>query len=147
WPSIGRRNPEMIENSVVLPAPFGPISAVMRPALAVNDAPSTARRPPKRTDTLSTRSNASAMAALRRDAPPHQGADRGQQSGDATRRKGNDSDEHATIDHQVEPGGAAGHELGQFSQCFDHERAEQRTEHRADAADDRREQGFDRDPR
>src|SRR6516225_707821 len=137
WPSTGRRNPEMIENSVVLPAPFGPISAVMRPASAVNDAPSTARRPPKRIDTLSTRSNASAMAALRRDAP-HQCADRGQQTGDAAGRKGNDSDEH---------GGAAGDELGQFSQCFDHERAEQRTEHRADAADDRREQGFDRDPR
>src|SRR6516162_7832481 len=138
WPSTGRRNPEMIENSVVLPAPFGPISAVMRPASAVNDAPWTARRPPKRIDTLSTRSNASAMAALRRDAL-HQRADRGQQTGDATWRKRNDSDEHATIDHQVEPRGAAGHKLGQFSQCLDHERAEQRTKHRAGAADDRRE--------
>src|SRR6516225_2620872 len=132
-PSVGRRNPEMIENSVVLPAPFGPISAVMRPASAVNDAPLTARRPPKRIDTLSTWSNASAMTALRHEAS-HQRADRGQQTRDAARRKGNNSDKHAAIDHQVEPGGAAGHELGQFSQCFDHERAEQRTEHRADAA-------------
>ena len=29
----------MIANSVVLPAPFGPISAVMRPVCAANDAP------------------------------------------------------------------------------------------------------------
>jgi len=29
-PPLGGRKPVMIENSVVLPAPFGPISAVMR---------------------------------------------------------------------------------------------------------------------
>ena len=55
----------MIANSVVLPAPFGPISAVMRPASAVNDALSTASRPPKRLETFSTRSRGSATAALR----------------------------------------------------------------------------------
>ena len=31
-PSLGGRKPVMMANSVVLPAPFGPISAVMRPA-------------------------------------------------------------------------------------------------------------------
>ena len=37
-PSLGAMKPVMMANSVVLPAPFGPISAVMRPASAVNDA-------------------------------------------------------------------------------------------------------------
>jgi hypothetical protein len=53
-PAVGGRKPETTANSVVLPAPFGPISAVMRPVSAVNDALSTASNPPKRFDTFST---------------------------------------------------------------------------------------------
>ena len=56
----------MIENKVVLPAPFGPISAVMRPGKAANEALFTASRPPKRLETFSTWSKASATVA----APP-----------------------------------------------------------------------------
>src|SRR5690242_3969506 len=37
----------MTLKSVVFPAPFGPISAQIAPALTVNVAPATARRPPK----------------------------------------------------------------------------------------------------
>src|SRR6185436_768823 len=46
-------------NSVVLPAPFGPISPTMRPGATSNDTPSSATMPPKRTPTCSTFSNAS----------------------------------------------------------------------------------------
>src|SRR4249919_1748622 len=58
-PSRARTKPEMIENRVVLPAPFGPISAVMRPAGAESDAPSTAFSPPNQQLTLSTASSGS----------------------------------------------------------------------------------------
>src|SRR3954469_20229985 len=46
----------MTLNNVVLPAPFGPIRPVMRPASAARLTLSRARRPPKRTLTSSTRS-------------------------------------------------------------------------------------------
>jgi hypothetical protein len=55
----------MMAKSVVLPAPLGPISAVMRPAGADSDAASTASRPPKRRDTRSTESSGSATGGLR----------------------------------------------------------------------------------
>src|SRR3954452_16804652 len=45
-------------NSVVLPAPFGPIRAQISAARTVHETPSSARTPPKRTETSSTRSNA-----------------------------------------------------------------------------------------
>ena len=90
----------MIANSVVLPAPFGPIRPVMRPAGADSEAAFTASRPPKRCDTRSTASRGSAMAGLPRrradGGPAHQpllcvgnGAD------DAARREGNDQHKHA----------------------------------------------------
>ena len=44
-------------NSVVLPAPFGPISPQISPSLTAQVTPSSARTPPKRTDTSSMRSN------------------------------------------------------------------------------------------
>src|ERR1700730_1300694 len=100
-PAVGRWKPEMIENSVVLPAPFGPISAVMRPVSAVNDALSTASRPPKRFDTLSTWSSGSATLVLHggclellKDA-----AQARDQSGDAARRERHHEDQNAAIDH------------------------------------------------
>src|SRR5260370_40542860 len=138
-PALARRKPLMIANSVVLPAPFGPISAVMRPACAVNDAWSTASNPPKRFDTPSTRSNGSAMPWLHwfgcgGPAPAVE------QSGDAARRESDDQDEHAAIDDEIEARRIAGHELGDLAESPDHERAEQRTEDRACPADDRREQ-------
>ena len=63
-PSLGLRKPEMRENSVVLPAPLGPISAVMRPSGAASEAALTASRPPKRRETRSTTRSGSAMAGL-----------------------------------------------------------------------------------
>src|SRR5215207_1728094 len=134
-PWLGGKNPVTIENKVVLPAPFGPISAVIRPASAVSDAWSTARRPPKRLETFSTRSRGSVTAT-----PPCSGQPAAQvdeDAGDAARREGDDNDQHAAVDDEVEARRAAGHELGQFAERLDHERAEQRPEHGADAADDR----------
>src|SRR5882757_9343078 len=98
-PSLVGRKPLMIANSVVFPAPLGPIRAVMRPAAAVNDARSTASRPPKRFDTCSTRSRGSAMVALRRygrggpsrtKAPAQLVED----ASDAARRERHDQDEN-----------------------------------------------------
>src|SRR5712691_8675778 len=151
-PSLGSRKPEMIENRVVLPAPFGPISAVMRPASAVNDARSTASSPPKRFDTRSTRRRGSAIAALRRcgcggGRGPKATAQVGKDAGDAARRERNHRDEDAAVDDEVEAGRIAGRELGELSERLDHERTEKRTEDGADTPDDGSEQRLDRDPR
>src|SRR2546422_5370866 len=102
-PSLGGRKPVMIENRVVLPAPFGPISAVMRPASAVNDARSTASKPPKRFDTCSTRSRGSPIAALQRCGGPEGPkamTQVGKDAGDAARRERNDQNENASIDDE-----------------------------------------------
>jgi hypothetical protein len=56
-------------NTVVLPAPFGPISAVMAPRAAVNERSFTATRPPKRIVRCSTASNGSAGAPISRGPP------------------------------------------------------------------------------
>ena len=53
-PVLGVVNPAMIVNSVVLPAPLGPISPVMLPAGTPIDASATASNPPNRLLTLST---------------------------------------------------------------------------------------------
>src|SRR5689334_8832550 len=123
----------MIENSVVLPAPFGPISAVMRPLSAVNDALSTASRPPKRLDTFSTWRTGSATVALRGGCLlrllvdlPEKAANAGDQPGNAARREGHHEHQHAAIDHEVEARRVAGHVLGDLAQRLDHQRAEQR---------------------
>ena len=71
----------------------------------------------------------------------------GEDAGDAARRERDDQDQHAAVDDEIEAGRVAGHELGQLSERLDHQRAEQRPEHGADAADDGREQRLDRNPR
>src|ERR1700736_5844997 len=139
-PALGSRQPAMIENRVVLPAPFGPMSAVMRPGSAAKDARSTASNPPNRFDTASTGSSGSTIGALQRcrlSAPGGHDAvaQIGQNSGDPARRGRNDQNEDASVDHEIEAGGVAGRELGEFSKRFDDERTQQRTEHRAHAAD------------
>src|SRR6266581_5218775 len=57
-------------NTVVLPAPFGPIKAVMSPRPAVNDRSLTARRPPKRMVRWSTRNNGDERAGAGRACAP-----------------------------------------------------------------------------
>src|SRR2546430_15705004 len=138
----------MMENSVVMPAPWGPISAVIRPASTASETLSTARRPPKRLNTRSTRSSGSAMSALqdRRPQTRKTPTQIGQQTRNPVRGKGYDQYEHAAVDDEVEAGRIAGDELGQFAERLDDHRAKQRPEHGADAADDGREQGLDGNP-
>src|ERR1700744_2784310 len=64
-PLLGAKNPLIVANKVVLPAPFGPIRAVIRPASTSSETLSTASNPPKRLLTPSTRSSGSAMGLLR----------------------------------------------------------------------------------
>src|SRR5262245_8289525 len=132
----------MTENKVVLPAPFGPTSATIWPGSTKKAARSSASNPPKRCEIFSTRSM-SAMGAL----PAANELSRAlEQTGDPARCEGHDQHEHAAIDDEIEPGRVAGDELGGLAEQLHHQRAEQWPEHRADAADDRREQRLDRDP-
>src|SRR4051794_17036795 len=55
-PASARTNPQITLNSVVLPAPLGPITPTTSPGPTVSETPSSAVRPPKRTVTPSTSS-------------------------------------------------------------------------------------------
>src|SRR5207244_6135922 len=55
-PDVGGSSPVTTLNSVVLPAPFGPINPVTRPSSAESEASSSAMLPPKRTLTPRTSS-------------------------------------------------------------------------------------------
>src|SRR5437588_2571725 len=52
-PAVARRKPVMTLNSVVFPAPLGPISPTISPSATANDTSSTARSPPNATETRS----------------------------------------------------------------------------------------------
>ena len=65
----GRRarvKPEIRSNSVVLPAPFGPMSPTTSPGATVNDTSSTARMPPKRRPRHARRDRAARRGRRRR---------------------------------------------------------------------------------
>src|SRR5580693_4244366 len=148
-PLPGIRNPLIIANKVVLPAPFGPIRAVMRPAWILSETLSTASNPPKRLLTPSTRSSGSAMGLFRLEGF-HGGETLprfAKQTGNAARGESHDQDKNAAVDDQIEPRRVAGDKLCRFAQRLDHQRAKQRTEHRAGAANDGRQQRLDRNPR
>src|ERR1700761_494414 len=101
-PSSGLRNPEMIANSVVLPAPFGPISAVMRCAVTANEAALTARKPPKRFEIFSMLNSASAMAQARRPKQtPAFRHHRCRKTGDAARRQTDDAHQKYAVNHEI----------------------------------------------
>src|SRR6266545_5190258 len=148
-PWLGARNPLMMENSVVLPAPLGPISAVMRPVSAASETSSTASTPSKRLHTRSTRSSCSSMRTLPYRLPPARKAraEVHQHACNSARGEGDDQDEHAAVNDEVEAGRIAGDELGRFAQRLDDQCAEQRAEHGADPADDGCEQSLDGNPR
>src|SRR5215469_668823 len=76
----------MAANSVVLPAPFGPIKPTISPARTSSEASSTAFRPPNDLERLRT----SSMSM-----PP-------QKTGEAVRQAGHDQDQHGAIDDQAE---------------------------------------------
>src|SRR5947208_4372995 len=64
-PAVGVCRPVMTLNSVVLPAPFGPMSPVTRLAAASTSTPASAVTPPKRTSTASTRNTDKVVPLLR----------------------------------------------------------------------------------
>src|SRR5438132_12758480 len=113
-PSLGGKNPLTMENSVVLPAPLGPISAVIRPASTASETLSTARRPPKRLNTRSTRSSGSAMSALqdRRPQTRKTPTQIGHPSRDPVRGKAYDQHEHAAVNDEAKASPNAGEGLG-----------------------------------
>src|SRR5580692_12045233 len=148
-PLLGVRNPLIIANKVVLPAPFGPIRAVMRPDWTLSETLSTASNPPKRLLTPSTRSSGSAMGLFRLQRF-HGGETLPcleQQPGNAARGESHNENEDAAVDDEIEPRRVDGDKFCRFAQRLDHERAEQRAEYRASAADDGRKQRRDRNPR
>src|SRR5688572_22558058 len=140
----------MMEKSVVLPAPFGPMSPVMHPVVAVSEAEFTASKPPKRQDTRSTDKSCSAIRRLgfswtvdaAHEAAPHAVDDADQ----AARRESDHYDQDTAINNEIESWRVTCHELGRLSQSLHHQGAEQRTENGAGAADDRRQQRLDRHP-
>src|ERR1700692_1189202 len=108
----------------------------MRPASTSRETLSTASNPPKRLLTPSTRSSGSAMGLIRLQRF-HGGEtlpDLAKQAGNTARDECHDQDKNAAVDNEIEPRRVAGDELGRFAQRLDHERAKQRTEHRAGAA-------------
>src|SRR5262245_16685141 len=96
----------MIANKVVLPAPFGPISAVMRPGGAVNDAPSTAFSPPNQQLTRSTASSGSTMThlfgRLRRRLVAKNFSYIGKSADQPARHDPDHQHEYGTIDDEIE---------------------------------------------
>src|SRR5205823_5781235 len=67
-PDDGVRTPERVSNSVVLPAPFGPMSPHTSPAAKATSISVSAATPPKRTDTLRASSSAIALTVRQRRA-------------------------------------------------------------------------------
>src|SRR5271154_2858994 len=98
-PALGLRKPEITAKSVVLPAPLGPISAVIRAAGADSEAPLTASNPPKPRETFSTERSGSATRhrprwrALRHEAAREAVTRVGKRADEAARRKANDQNE------------------------------------------------------
>src|SRR6516164_407571 len=134
--------PEMIEKSVVFPAPLGPISAVICPACAASEAAFTASKPPNRQVTLSTASSGSAMARLsggdyRRFTSCQHFAHMCEPADQPARHDPDDQHEHRTIDNEIKTGSITCHELCALAQGLNHERTKQRTKHCPNAANDR----------
>ena len=71
----------------------------------------------------------------------------GQKARNPVRGKGHDQHKHNAVDDEVEAGRIAGDQLGQFAECLDNQRTEQRSEYGSDATDDGCEQSFDGNPR
>src|SRR5437763_8535420 len=74
-PAVGACKPVMTLNSVVLPAPLGPMRPVTRPAAASRSIPARALTPPKRTSTASTRNSDRVLHLLRFGGARRRGGD------------------------------------------------------------------------
>src|SRR5712691_106091 len=143
-PSSGGNAPAIILNSVVLPAPFGPITAKIAPSGTVKLTSWTARTPLKRFDRPCTSRSTpmSRLAAGRQAQGPRQRRPHAVRDHDHHDEK-TDAVEHLLGAGRIEA--ESGHDLAQaFGEAGEQERAEDRAEQCADAADDRREDQLDR---
>src|SRR5262245_13140572 len=128
-PASASMKPAMHANSVVLPAPFGPISATISSFPTSSDTRSTAARPPKDLERARTSSTARFLAAPREQA--HQ----------AVGQPGDDGDQDRTVDDDAQRLGVADpwqHVAEIARDLTDHVQhggADQRPEHGAGAAD------------
>src|SRR5687767_12783375 len=138
-PASGRTNPEIWANRVVLPAPFGPISAEIEPASTVSDTAFVATTPPKRlvTPTISSMARARQQAAQRDAAEAEQ----------PVRHERYHEHQQHTVEHEIETRRLAEAHLADLGNAVQRKCAEHRPEHGAEPADDRRQQGFDRHSR
>src|SRR5258708_23535111 len=125
--------PAMMPNSVVLPAPLGPISAVMLPSRTVRLASATAVRPPK----LLVMPLTSSMA---RRPCPARAAQPGEEADQPVRQEGKDDDQQRAVEHQVESGRTASQAAADLVERAQGEGTDQRTEHGAHPADQRHQQ-------
>src|SRR5450755_3649462 len=121
-PPVGVRKPVISANNVVLPAPLGPITAVMLPLSTVSDASRTASSPPNRLEMPSTAKIGLSMRSLPRflGRPLQQPAQPRDNVGHATRGKGDHQNQHDAIDHEIEAGNVASHVLGRLAEHLDH---------------------------
>ena len=63
-PALGRSRPQIMPTSVVLPAPFGPITARTSPGSTAMETSSTALRPPNRRPSPSVSSSGAVTEAI-----------------------------------------------------------------------------------
>src|SRR5664279_1877808 len=102
-PPVGVRKPVISANNVVLPAPLGPITAVMLPLSTVSDASCTASSPPNRLDMPSTAKIGSTMRGLPRlfGRPLQQSAQPRNNIGHAAWCKSDHQNQHDAINHEL----------------------------------------------
>src|SRR5262245_10768040 len=146
-PSLGANTPAIMLNSVVLPAPFGPITAKMAPSGTAKLTSCTARRPEKFFDTPEISSNATSRlrlvaarlveAKLAGERRPH-----------AVRQQQDDDEEAKAVEHLLGPRRRPPERIHQLEYRLrdpgEQEGADDGAEQRTDAADDRRKDELDR---
>src|SRR5690349_20549914 len=101
--------PDTALNSVVLPAPFGPISAQISPACKSNETPPTAISPPNRTETSRTDSSGSSATIVALDERRMCAC---QQAGQTARQEQDHQDDEQS-EHQLIEAGEVGEDLRQ----------------------------------
>src|SRR5580704_2491867 len=127
-PAVGKVSPARQLKKVDLPAPFGPIRPMISPSSTVRSAPDTARKLPNAFDTFLASSSIGAPPALRRAAIP--------QLEQAAGLEARDQDDDAAIQDVCQAGAAAAEPgIGGDLQRDQDQRADQRTEQHAGAAE------------
>src|ERR1700685_152416 len=129
-PVVGKVSPARQLKKVDLPAPFGPIRPMISCSSTARSAPDTARKLPKAFDTFLASSSIGAPPTLRHHAIP--------QLEQAARLEARDQDDDAAVENISQSRAAAADPgVGRDLQRNQDQRAEQRTEQHAGAAERR----------